>query len=163
MVKQYADGLRSQAHEYSNKIHTILGLLQLNHQEEAIDFIKKDHKIQTHDHQVIMDQIQDPVVQGLLIAKYNQANEKGISLEVDEESQLRKLPSLQHRDVILKVLGNLIDNAYVAVEENPLVTVFITDIGNDIIIEIDDNGPGIKPEDEALIFKHGYSRSEEHT
>src|SRR5699024_1436369 len=110
-----------------------------------------------NDHQVIMDQIQDPVVQGLLIAKYNQANEKGISLEVDEESQLRKLPSLQHRDVILKVLGNLIDNAYVAVEENPLVTVFITDIGNDIIIEIDDNGPGIKPEDEALIFKHGYS------
>ena len=157
MVKQYADGLRSQAHEYSNKIHTILGLLQLGHQEEAIDFIKKDHQIQTHDHQVIMDQIQDPVVQGLLIAKYNQANEKGISLEVDEESQLRKLPSLQHRDVILKVLGNLIDNAYVAVEENPLVTVFITDIGNDIIIEIDDNGPGIKPEDEALIFKHGYS------
>lgn len=156
-IKQYADGLRSQAHEFSNKTHTILGLLQLGHHEEAIEFIREDEEIAANRHQVIMHQITDPVIQGLLIAKYNQANEKGIVFDVNEESQLSKLSSLKHREVVLKVLGNLIDNACHAVREDPIISVFITDIGNDIIIEIDDNGPGISPKHEEKVFIKGYS------
>jgi len=160
-IKQYTEGLRSQTHEFSNKIHTILGLLELGHQEEAMDFIRQDYDIQTTRHHAFIDTIDEPAVQGLLIAKYNQANEKGIDFTLSEDSQLSKLTSIPHRDVILKVLGNMIDNAFHAVKDNPTVTVFMTDIGQDIIIEIDDNGPGIDVEDEQYIFTYGFSTSGE--
>ena len=160
-IKQYTEGLRSQTHEFSNKIHTILGLLELGHHEEAMDFIRQDYDIQTTRHHALIDTIDEPAVQGLLIAKYNQANEKGIDFTLSEDSQLSKLTSIPHRDVILKVLGNMIDNAFHAVKDNPTVTVFMTDIGQDIIIEIDDNGPGIDVEDEQYIFTYGFSTSGE--
>ncbi len=160
-IKQYTEGLRSQTHEFSNKIHTILGLLELGHHEEAIDFIRQDYDIQTSRHHTLIDTIAEPAVQGLLIAKYNQANEKGIDFKLSEGSQLSKLTSIPYRDVILKVLGNIIDNAFHAVKDNPTVTVFITDIGQDIIIEIDDNGPGIDVKDERHIFTYGFSTSDE--
>jgi len=160
-IKQYTEGLRSQTHEFSNKIHTILGLLELGHDEDAIDFIRQDYEIQTTRHHALMDSIVEPAVQGLLIAKYNQANEKGIDFALSEDSQLSKLSSIPYRDVILKVLGNMIDNAFHAVRDDGIVRVFITDIGQDIIIEIDDNGPGIDVEDEHSIFKDGFSTSRE--
>ena len=34
-VKQYADALRAQTHEFTNKLSLILGLLQLNQKEQA--------------------------------------------------------------------------------------------------------------------------------
>jgi len=160
-IKQYTEGLRSQTHEFSNKIHTILGLLELGHHEEAMDFIRQDYDIQTTRHHALIDTIDEPAVQGLLIAKYNQANEKGIDFTLSEDSQLSKLTSIPYRDVILKVLGNMIDNAFHAVKDNPTVTVFMTDIGQDIIIEIDDNGPGIDVEEEQYIFTYGFSTSGE--
>ena len=158
-IKQYTEGLRSQAHEFLNKIHTILGLLQLGHTEEAIDFIRKDYEIETTRTHLLMETIQEPAIQGLLIAKYNQANEKGIQFEISEESQLGKLSSVRHRDVLLKVLGIMIDNALEAtvIKPEPKVAVFITDIGKDILVVIDDNGSGIRPEDEQKIFEDGFS------
>lgn len=160
-IKQYTEGLRSQTHEFSNKIHTILGLLELGHHKEAMDYIRQDYDIQTSRHHALIDTIAEPAVQGLLIAKYNQANEKGIDFKLSEDSQLSKVTSIPYRDVILKVLGNMIDNAFHAVKDIPTVTVFMTDIGQDIIIEIDDNGPGIDVEDERHIFTYGFSTSGE--
>lgn len=160
-IKQYADGLRAQAHEFSNKMHTISGLLQLNHIEEAKDFIRQDYQTYTTQHDIITTAIEEPSIQALLIAKYNQASEKGIDLELDSESQLSKLPSLMHRDALLKVLGNLIDNAFFIVNQDPQINLLITDIGKEIMIEIDDNGPGITEIDEQHIFDDGFSTREE--
>lgn len=156
-IKQYADGLRAQAHEYSNKIHTILGMLQLNHIEEAKQFMKQDFHTYTTQHDIITTTIKEPSIQALLIAKYNQASEKGIKFELISESTLEKLPSINYRDALLKVLGNLIDNAFYVVENNPKVNLLITDIGKEIIIEIDDNGPGVAKSDEQFIFEDGFS------
>lgn len=41
-VKAYAEGLRAQTHEYSNRLYTLLGLIQLGSYKEAIDFISKE-------------------------------------------------------------------------------------------------------------------------
>src|SRR5699024_10965129 len=41
-IKQYSDGLRAQTHEFSNKIHTVYGLLQLEHYEDAKNFIEEE-------------------------------------------------------------------------------------------------------------------------
>lgn len=45
-IKQYANAQRAQTHEYSNKLHIILGLVQNQRYKEAIDFIKKESNIQ---------------------------------------------------------------------------------------------------------------------
>lgn len=156
-IKQYTDGLRAQTHEFTNKLHTISGLLQLNHVEEALAFIREDHHQPLHPQTIEMETIEDPAIQALLIAKWHQANEKGIQLIVHQDSQLEKLPSPIYRDVMLKVIGNLIDNAYQAVNDAPAVSLFVTDIGKDIILEVDDNGPGIPVGNEETIFNDGYT------
>lgn len=156
-IKQYADGLRAQSHEFSNKLHTILGLLQLGYVKEAMEFIRQEEEIESNYYKGLMGQIKDPVIHGLLIAKYNKAKEKGIDFILKEDSQLQIVQSAKYRDVILKVLGNVIDNAFYAVGKSPIVTLFITDIGNDIIIEIDDNGSGIDKQIEHKIFERGFT------
>lgn len=160
-ITQYADGLRAQAHEFSNKMHTISGLLALNHIDEAKAFIKDDYQTYATQHDIITTTIHEPSIQALLIAKYNQANEKGILFILDEESHLERINSVKYRDVLLKVLGNLIDNAIYNSENDPLINVLITDIGKDIIIEIDDNGRGISKEAKNHIFDDGFSTKEE--
>lgn len=163
-IKQYTEGLRSQTHEFSNKMHTILGLLQLQYEQEAIDFIREEMNMETTNNPVMMNDIKEPAVQGLLIAKYNQANEQGIHFEILEGSQLEVVLSATYRDVILKVLGNIIDNAFMAVKEtqHPTVFLFMTDIGADIVIEMDDNGPGIQQGKADQLFKDGYTTKQNH-
>src|SRR5204863_1860582 len=39
-VRDLTDAMRAQAHEFSNRLHTLSGLLQLGHDEEALAFIK---------------------------------------------------------------------------------------------------------------------------
>src|SRR5699024_11460596 len=67
-------------------------------------------------------------------------SEKGIRLDVSQESSLEILTNESLRHVVLMTLGNLIDNAFTAVTkvESPIVCLLITDIGNNIVIEIDD-------------------------
>lgn len=63
-VKQYANAQRAQTHEFSNKLYTILGLLQLGKQKEAISYIKQENKTQTTLSQLLLEQVADPMVQG---------------------------------------------------------------------------------------------------
>lgn len=160
-ITQYADGLRAQSHEFSNKMHTISGLLALNHIDEAKAFIKEDYQTYATQHDIMTTTINEPSIQALLIAKYNQANEKGVSFILDEDSHLERVHSVKYRDVLLKVLGNLIDNALDNIENDSIIHLLITDIGKDIIIEIDDNGLGISDEARNQIFDDGFSTKEE--
>lgn len=55
-------------------------------------------------------------------------------------------------------MGNLIDNALEAVREHKgNVLVSFTDVGNDLIFEVEDNGQGISKEVENMIFIDGYT------
>src|SRR5699024_7142519 len=91
----------------------------------------------------LQHQIEDPIIHGLLIAKYNIANEKGITFELENHSSLPKIEDEQMRQTILVTLGNIIDNAFTAVlpVKEPYVQLHITDVGKNIVLEIDDNGP----------------------
>lgn len=160
-VKKYAEVLRSQTHEYSNKLYLISGLLQLESYQEAIDLITKESDIHQNLLYFIMKEIPDPIVGGLLIGKFNRASELKVELEVDRESSLRDIPEELDRSQLVTIIGNLIDNAMEAVFEshtdNRKVTVFLTDIGEDLIIEVEDNGTGIADEVADQIFEIGYS------
>jgi two-component system CitB family sensor kinase len=66
------------------------------------------------------------------------------------------------------VLGNLIDNALEATRlhtgEGGRVQLSMTDLGNELIFEVEDQGPGISEEAQQKIFERGVStkQGEEH-
>lgn len=165
-LKQYADGLRAQTHEYSNKLYTISGLIQLESYQEAIDFITRETNSQSDLLHFIVKEIPDPIIGGLLVGKINRAQELKIKLVIDEESTFKDVPPSVDRNLLVTLLGNLLDNAMEAVLNNEgerLVTIFLTDLGQDLIVEIEDNGPGIPPEWLDKIYIAGFSTKDGET
>lgn len=160
-IKQYANAQRAQTHEFSNKLYTILGLLQLDQTDEAIAFIKKESDSQLGWSEFLVKHIADPMVQGLLQGKINQANELGITMSIDPDSQLTTRFKGDKQDALLTAVGNLIENAMDALKQNPddqrEIAIFFTDIGEDVILEVDDSGSGISMDEAPHIFDQGYS------
>lgn len=159
-MRQYADGLRAQTHEFSNKLHTISGLIQLESYQEAIEFITRESDTQSDLLKVILKEIPDPIIGGLLLGKINRARELKIRLNIDEDSTFRDVPPRIDRNLLVTILGNLLDNAMEAVmgkDGEKLVTVLLTDLGQDLIMEVEDNGTGIRSEWSEHIFREGFS------
>ncbi|WP_188745527.1 ATP-binding protein [Marinobacterium zhoushanense] len=162
-IRQYAETLRSQAHEYANKLHTIAGLIQLDKSDEALELIGQE----TRDHQAMLrwlvDSVDDPVVSGCLLGKFNRAHELGLQLVIDPDSHLGPLPANITPERLVTLIGNLIDNALDATLSAKGRSVFLsmTDIGQDLIFEVEDQGPGISEEDMPRVFDRGFSRKAE--
>ncbi|WP_370569606.1 ATP-binding protein [Sporosarcina sp. BP05] len=160
-VKLYADALRAQTHEFSNKLYMILGSLQLGKKEEVIDYIQKESNLQKNWIRVLIGKVSDPLVSGILLGKLNQANESGIELTIHPDSVLKNNVSEKKGEALLTGIGNLIDNAMDAVKMKPTsnrkISIFFTDIGDEIIFEIEDSGVGIHIDLVRKIFEQGYS------
>ncbi|WP_227546056.1 ATP-binding protein [Marinobacter fonticola] len=164
-IQQYADTLRSQTHEYSNKLHTIAGLIQIGANEEALALIGNevsDHQALIH---LLLEAVPDPVLAGCLLGKYNRAREMGLKLVIDPDSQMADVPEKLPRDQLVSVLGNLIDNALEATRqyqgEGGLVHLSMTDLGHDLIFEVEDQGPGIPQNQHERIFERGVTDKQE--
>ncbi|MCY9517928.1 ATP-binding protein [Paenibacillus apiarius] len=160
-IKQYANAQRAQTHEYSNKLHIILGLVQNNRTMEVIDFIKKESNIQQARLTFLSEKVADPLIQALLQGKFNQANELGISMVIHPDSRLDEPFSEGKQDALLTALGNVIENALESVNQKEdglrKVSIFFTDMGDDCIFEIEDSGSGVAAKDIARIFEQGFS------
>lgn len=158
-LKQYADGLRAQTHEFSNKLYTISGLIQLESYQEAIEFITKESDTQQDLLRFILKEIPDPILGGLLMGAINRAQEMKVRLHLDQESTFRDVPERIDRNLLVTILGNLINNAIEAVAQQPqgTVTLLLTDLGQDLIVELEDNGLGIPLEQAEHIFMLGFS------
>ncbi|KOF08695.1 ATPase [Planococcus glaciei] len=158
-VREYSDGLRAQTHEYANKLFLLSGLLQLDRHQEALEFIQKESVIHQQQNQVLFNQIHDTNVQAVLLGKISKASEKKILLEIDAESYIDPFPvHIEAADIAI-IIGNLLDNAFDAVEHQleKKVAFSITGVGSEIIIEVTDNGKGISSEALTSLFTLGYS------
>ncbi|MDX8044386.1 sensor histidine kinase [Gracilibacillus sp. S3-1-1] len=159
-VQQYAEALRVQTHEFSNKLNTISGLLQLDQTNEAIDYINKESKKQQESIHFFIHRISDSYVSAVLLGKMNRAHELGIQMTIQENSELRLQLTEEQREGFITIVGNMLENAFDALQDsdnNKQVSIFFTDIGEEILFEIDDSGPGIAKVDEQQIFTKGYT------
>lgn len=159
-VKAYAEGLRAQTHEYSNRLYTLLGLIQLGSYKEAIDFISKEVDVTQGFIQFLMKEIPDPIIAGFILGKVSLASELKVNFLIDRESSFKDIPHEISRDSLVTIIGNLINNAFEAVKENngeKRVSLFLTDLGKELIIEVEDNGKGIDSKDNGRIFKEGFT------
>jgi len=165
-IEHYADSLRSQSHEYTNKLHTIAGLIQIGASDKALEIIGQE----SHSHQelidVLLSAVKDPVLSGCLLGKYNRARELGLNLVVHGESHMTDIPPHIARENLVTILGNLIDNALEAnlktkQDEITNVLVSMSDLGDELIFDVEDVGPGIDESNLSNIFNKGVSSKEE--
>jgi len=160
-MQEYSELLRSQTHEYSNRLHTIAGLIQIEAFREALDFIM--HEVSGHQElvRILTKAVADPVLAGLLLGKFNQAREQKIDFDIDPDSSLDELPGDMERDLLVTIVGNLLDNAFDAVrdqaDDSRQVHLSFTDLGRDLIFEVEDSGPGVAQELADSIFSKGIS------
>ncbi|WP_010283494.1 ATP-binding protein [Bacillus timonensis] len=161
-IKNYSEDLRAQTHEFTNKLYVLSGLLQLEQYEQAIAMIQEETNQLNFQNDLLFNQIKDPKLQAILLGKIGKASEKKVCLEIDENSYLSVLPThISITDCII-IIGNLIDNAIDEVmQDEGKVTFFVTDIGNDIVFEVSDNGKGIPNEKMTHLFEKGVSSKAE--
>jgi two-component system, CitB family, sensor histidine kinase MalK len=160
-VKVYADALRAQTHEFMNKLHVILGLVQLKLYDRLSDYIDRIAFQQQTETESITKQIKNPVLAGFILGKISHAREQGVDLVFAADGLF---PDLSDEDLIhdlITILGNLIGNALDAVAECTVKQIFVNiaflEPTNIILIEVKDTGFGIPEEKINNIFTKGYS------
>jgi len=159
-LEEYSEILRAQTHEYSNKLYTIAGLIQIGAHQEALELVMTEVSGYQELIQTLAAAVPDPVVAGLILGKFNRARELKVRLQFDPDSSLRDLPAQLEREPLVTILGNLLDNAFEAVREvagQREVRLFLTDLGPELILEVEDSGPGIAPEVANSLFGKGVS------
>lgn len=160
-VQKYSEMLRVQTHEYSNKLHTISGLIQIGGYQEAIELIGSETSGYQNLINSLMTIVPDPVIAGTILGKYNKAKELKIEMIVEPDSSMDDIPQNIKREQLVTIIGNIVDNGFEAVLRNTtdqkIVRLSMTDLGNDLIFEFDDSGPRLHPDLWRKIFVKGYS------
>lgn len=161
-MQEYSELLRAQTHEHSNKLHTIAGLIQIGAYEEALEIILTEASGYQELVNTLREAVPDPVVAGLILGKFSRARELKVSLNLEPDSSLVDLPPHIERAHLLTIVGNLLDNAFQAVRssgDSGEVRLFFTDLGIELIIEVEDSGPGVSPEIADRLFEKGVTTS----
>ncbi|SDM82158.1 two-component system, CitB family, sensor kinase [Paenibacillus sp. yr247] len=160
-IGKYVDSLRSQRHEFMNQLHLISGLIKMKEYEMVNELIEQINEEQQNLLSSFLSQIHDPAVIGVLIGKMHRAKELGIQLIVDSKSVLPD--PCPHRDIVITLLGNAIENSLEAIAESHLransneIIVSIQDEIEHLTVSIQDTGPGIDPKLGEDVFKDGVS------
>lgn len=160
-VKRYTEALRAQTHEYSNKLYTIYGLIQLESYQEAMDLITHETDVHQNLIHFLLQEIPDPIIGGILIGKFNRGSELKVRLDIDRDSSFKDIPEPISRNQLVAIIGNLIDNAMDAAlasdSGDKWVKVFFADEGEELRIEVSDSGDGVGEEEAGRLFELGYS------
>jgi sensor histidine kinase regulating citrate/malate metabolism len=151
------DTLRAQAHEFSNRLHTIAGLIELGEYDEVRGFVDRISSAQGQWRVEVSSRIGDPAVAALLIAKSSLAAERGVGLRMAPDSSLGDIDEVLSTDLVT-VLGNLVDNALDALgTERGSIEVSVRQQDDEVRVVVRDSGPGVAPEIAEEVFQHGFT------
>ena len=160
-VKTFIEALRVQNHESQNKLHTIAGLLQLGNDQQALDYIFSVTEEQQEIIGFVSKNIKNASVAGLLLGKYNRANELHLKLFFDPDCYLGDLPEHIEISKLVLILGNLLDNSFEALSGRDLAEVHCYVFqGDDLVISVEDTGPGINEVIMDRLFEWGFTTKE---
>ncbi|MEU9133698.1 sensor histidine kinase [Kitasatospora sp. NPDC048540] len=153
-TRSLTEALRAQDHEHANRMHTLLGLLELGLYEQAAEFISEQSGSHAALAAAIAGQVQDPHVAALLAGKAAVAAERGVRLVVGAGSHLPD--TVVDPRMLVTVLGNLVDNALDALTGG-VVEVTLRAEGAALLAEVADSGPGVPAPLRERIFEEGWT------
>ncbi|MBE1442207.1 sensor histidine kinase [Paenibacillus sp. OAS669] len=158
-IETLFQSVREQRHDFINHIQTIHGFLALQNYDE----LRKYTNTLVGEIRVVNElvNLKDPALIALIQAKYAQAESLNIHFEYDfQHMELLKKSPIKATDVV-KMLSNLIDNAFDATsalepcERN--VTVKGSIVNNRLEFIVRNTGPMIPLEARGQLFESGYS------
>ncbi len=160
-VQAFAELLRVQTHDYSNKLNTLGALIQMEKYDKALELIGNESRGFQDKIHALLQNIEPPVLAALVFGKYLKARELNINLDINPESELSNIDDKHKLERLVSMLGNLIDNAIEAVQrsENPEGTVRLSleEVGSNLVFEVEDSGDGIKNDQIEKIFVPTFS------
>lgn len=160
-VRGLFDALRAQSHEHTNRLHAVSGLMSLGHFEQARDYLDE---LRTDPLSADGQQVSDPYLQGLLLAKTAHAAERGVQLALSQDSELTGTVGAPL--AVVTVLGNLLDNAVRAAAEGARrpawVEVALGADSSTLRMAVTDSGDGLIGADAERVFDDGWSSKPDH-
>ena len=155
------DKLRMDRHDYLNQLQVVYGLMELEEYDEMNSHLRKVYKELLKTGKAV--KTSKPAINALLAAKSAEAEAGGIEFLIEVKSDLKELHIEDWE--LCKVLSNLIDNAYKALEESDVpekkLRVNINESPERYIFSVEDNGPKIPEEIRDSIFKKGFTTKKE--
>lgn len=144
-VRTMTSALRVQRHEFANRMHVAAGLVEAGRIKQANEFLRTMRDRGPVDYPLLgVDLVTEPFLQAFLGAKSLEASERGVSLQIREESLV--LGKVTEVEDVAAVLGNLVDNAVTASlgsDSLQLVQITLLDDGDELVVVVADSGPGI--------------------
>lgn len=163
-TRYLVDSMRANNHDFTNKLHVILGLIQMEMYDQATSYIENITMVQRASISKIMNCISEPALAALLIGKTARAAELNVKFTLRDGSHFSNTDMHIPTEVLITVIGNLSENAFESMnakEPNPsnpnelIIGIFSKE--DSILITVDDTGLGISEENKQRIFENGFS------
>lgn len=162
-TRYLVDSMRANNHDFTNKLHVILGLIQMGMYDDASSYIQNITMVQRENISKVMNAVSEPAVAALLIGKIARASELNINFVLREGCYYSTADMNLPSEMLITVVGNLLDNAFDAMNESTdykkhkeLMFGIYSKPGA-VLITVDDTGSGIKSRDMEHIFENGFS------
>ncbi|MFD3621023.1 ATP-binding protein [Streptomyces sp. NPDC058676] len=160
-VRGLTDALRAQQHEFTNRMHTVAGLLDIGDHDAAFEFAVESAGSEQALTESVRGRIGNPLMVGLIVAKTTVGAERGVRIVLSADSALGQDPP--HLQRLLTIVGNLLDNAIDATAGGPppvsgreVRLALIEDI-DEVTVQVADSGAGIPPGAADAIFQDGWT------
>nr|WP_275580244.1 DcuS/MalK family sensor histidine kinase [Bacillus mesophilus] len=160
-VQMYVEALRAQTHEFMNKLHVILGMVNMGFYDELTGYVS--HITKSHQEEIgfIVKLVQDPALAGFLLGKLSFAREMDAELHLSGDCIVPEPKDSRLTHELITIIGNLIDNSIHAVQdsnEKILNIEFQYEDNEDVLtIIVRDTGIGIPTNHLETIFMNGFS------
>jgi sensor histidine kinase regulating citrate/malate metabolism len=162
-TRYLVDSMRANNHDFTNKLHVILGLIQMEMYDDASSYIQNITMVQRENISKVMNAVGEPAVAALLIGKIARASEVNVNFVLREGCHYSPADMNLPSEMLITVIGNLLDNAFDAMngctdyKEHKELLFGIYSKPGAVLITVDDTGSGIRAEDMKFIFDNGYS------
>jgi two-component system CitB family sensor kinase len=148
--------LRAQSHEFANQLHTLVGLVELGRNDEAIQFVTDVSAARADLTERLQAEIGDAKLVAMILGKVSLADERDVQLRVMDDSHVGA--PISDVSQVLTVAGNLIDNAIDAAAQAPeprWVELTIVAVEHDLLVRVRDSGRGVPHDMREAIFMDG--------
>ncbi len=161
-TKFLVDSMRANNHDFTNKLHVILGLIQIGQYEKAVSYIENISIIQRETISTVMNSIENPSLAALVVGKIARASECNVKFTIKEGTSYKNDDITVPSEALVTITGNLIDNALDAMNMDSSNTDKELQFGaytkdGELLITVKDTGPGIPKENLEKIFENGFS------